>query len=95
MNLKDIYENTNEEILVQGIGTYTLDQAKRNIQGKVNDLARRVNALIANNDPQGWITLDYLLQKNTLQAFTSAVAEAERARMEQAEANKTQSRDYD
>lgn len=95
MNLKDIYENTSEEILVQGIGTYTLDQAKRNIQGKVNDLAQRVNALIANNDPQGWITLDYLLQKNTLQAFTSAVAEAERARMEQAEANKTQSRDYD
>lgn len=84
MNLNDITtKNESPEVLVQGIGTYTLDQVKRNIQGKVHDLAKRVDALVAGGDQSDWTRIGAHLRSGALQAFIEAAAKATREEMEQ------------
>ena len=79
MNLNDIAKKeSSPDVLVQGLGVYTLDQCKKQVQAKLHDLVKRVDNLMWNpgEDQSGWKTIDILLKKQTLQAFAEAVAKA-------------------
>lgn len=82
MKTTDLFESEHE-ILVQGVGKYTLEQVQKNVQGKLNDLAKRGNSA---NTMLEWRNILHLFENGaTVPMLKAIVKEMERLENEKGE----------
>ena len=63
----------NPEVLVQGVGRYTLKTLKQNVRGKLADLAKRV---AETDDPQAWREVAKLLDHAAMRERVKTIVSA-------------------
>lgn len=79
MKLESIYaqnkeEPSNPEVLVQGVGRYSLNNVKENVRGKLEDMAGRVADAETADD---WKQIQWMLKHGAMHAMVEAIIAAQ------------------
>lgn len=80
---------SNPEVEVQGVGVYELDQVKRNVTNKINDMNDHV---IKAKTAEDWERVQWMVSHGAMGAMIQAIVDAENE-MEHRSGNRDEMRD--